>query len=285
MLGGLCVCYVNLTFNLALHTQRHFEVAALIVISVAAVGTVLMALWETRDLRRVLASLAAGESIPLAAAIAAGRQAVLFPGRHALNEAIVDPFLTILPLCMVLYLADNAPVQVMVQVGIAGFMGLAAIIMTTYFISERWLRPVIQRLLDKGIPIAYGNLPESKLQFKMMFCFGLTTAVTGLMIGALANQRATDIINDPERQAEAVSNLRRHTFFIMLRVASGCCFRGCSRTRFPSACTDGHGHEKRAERQFDERVHPTGNDEIDVLARQFNAMVEQLDKTTRRSAI
>ncbi len=215
VLGGLCVCYVNLTFNLALHTQHHFEFAAVIVIALTAVLTVLMALWETRDLRRVLSLLDRGEQVDLAVAVAAGRQAVLFPGRHALHEAVVDPFLTILPLCVVLYVADNAPPLVMVQVGIAGFMGLAAIIMTTYFVSEHWLRPVIQRLLDKGMPIAYATLPESKLQFKMMLCFGLTTAVTGLMIGALANQRAMDIIDDPRRQAEAVASLREHTLFIM----------------------------------------------------------------------
>ncbi|MCH8840841.1 MAG: hypothetical protein IH831_09250 [Planctomycetes bacterium] len=50
---------------------------------------------------------------------------------------------------------------------------MAALIMTTFFISERWLRPVIQHLLDEGLPSPYTRLPESKLQRKMMICFGL----------------------------------------------------------------------------------------------------------------
>ena len=29
-------------------------------------------------------------------------------------------------------------------------MGMAALIMTTFFVSEHWLRPVIQHLLDEG---------------------------------------------------------------------------------------------------------------------------------------
>ena len=173
--GGLCICYVNLTFHLSLYTQRHFEIAAVSVILLTAVLTVLMALWETRDLRGALALLKGGKPVDQPMALAAGRQAVLFPGRHALHEALLDPFITILPLCVVLHFADNAPTLVMVQVGIAGFMGLAAIIMTTFFISERWLRPVIQHLLDEGLPVAYTQLPESKLQSRMTVCFGLTT--------------------------------------------------------------------------------------------------------------
>ena len=281
--GGLCICYVNLTFHLSLYTQRHFEIAAVSVILLTAVLTVLMALWETRDLRGALALLKGGKPVDQPMALAAGRQAVLFPGRHALHEALLDPFITILPLCVVLHFADNAPTLVMVQVGIAGFMGLAAIIMTTFFISERWLRPVIQHLLDEGLPVAYTQLPESKLQSRMTVCFGLTTAVTGLMIGALANQRAMDIINDPERQAEAVASLREHTVFIMIFAI----FLGLFLSRMLSNSIASRARlmlkamRHVQEGRLDERLHPTGNDELDILARQFNVMVEQLDQNTQ----
>ncbi|MEX0676961.1 MAG: histidine kinase dimerization/phospho-acceptor domain-containing protein, partial [Pirellulales bacterium] len=285
VIGGLCVYYVNFTFNisLSLHTQRHFEIAAVIVVSTAAVLTVLLALLETRALRRVLAILNEGKPVDLPLAVAAGRQAVTFPGRHALHEAILDPFITILPLCIILHVVDRAPPLVMVQVAIAGFMGLAALIMTTFFISEHWLRPVIQHLLDEGLPIPYTRLPESRLQLKMMVCFGLTTAVTGLMIGALANQRAMDIIDHPEQQAETVKSLLRHTIFIMALAI----FLGLVLSRMLSKSIASRAQLMlEAMRQVQqgrlcERLRPTGNDELDILARQFNVMVEQLDENDR----
>src|SRR6476660_3016145 len=88
VIGGLCVWYVNLTFNLSLHTARHFEITAAFVILLTAVITVLMAQWETHHLRRVLVSLQKDKPVDLSLAVAAGRQAVLFPGRHAFREAL-----------------------------------------------------------------------------------------------------------------------------------------------------------------------------------------------------
>src|SRR5262245_20348514 len=62
--GSLCVVYVNLTFQLSVDAQWHFALAAAAVILAAVVVTILMALWETRDLRHVLgASAAASRSI------------------------------------------------------------------------------------------------------------------------------------------------------------------------------------------------------------------------------
>ncbi len=283
VIGGLCVGYVHLTFNLSLYNQRHFEIAGFSVILMAAIVTVLLALCETRDLRGVLLSLREGKPVDLPLAVAAGRQAVSFPGRHALYEALLDPVVTILPLCLVLHFADGAPALVLVQVSLAGFMGLAAIIMTTFFLTEHWLRPVIQHLLDEGVPIAYTQLPESKLQFRMTVCFGLTIAVTGLMIGALANQRAMDIINNPEQQAEAVASLREHTGFIMMFAI----FLGLFLSRMLSnsissrvqLMLEAMRHVQQG--RLSERLRPTGNDELDILARQFDVMVEQLDENSK----
>jgi signal transduction histidine kinase len=280
VIGGLCVWYVNLTFNLSLHTARHFEIAAVFVIGLTAVITVLMALWETPDLRRALLLLKDDRPVDLPLAVKAGRQAVMFPGRHTLHEALLDPFLTILPLCVVLYVLDNAPALVMVQVALAGFMGLSAILMTTFFLCEHWLQPVIRHLLDEGMPIAYNTLPESKLRFRMTVCFALTISVTGLMIGALANQRAMDIIKHPEQQAEAVASLREHTVFIMaFAILLGLFLSRMLSTSIASRVQLMIEAMKRVEQgHLSERLHPTGNDELDILARQFNIMTEQLDQ-------
>jgi len=278
--GALVVFYVNITFNMALYDQHHFEITAIGIVSSAVLITMLMALWETRDLRQVLVALKEGKPVDLALAVSAGRQAVLFPGQHAWYETIVDPLVTVLPLCVALHLADGAPMLVMLQVTLAGFMGISASIMTTFFVSEHWLRPVIRHLLTEGIPIAYTQLPESRIRARMTICFGLTIAVTGLMIGALANQRAMDIISYPERQAETVASLREHTFLIMMFAI----LLGLYLSRLLSNSIASRVQLMiEAMRQVQqgrlcERLRPTGNDEIDILARQFDVMVEQLDQ-------
>ncbi|HTM52813.1 MAG TPA: hypothetical protein VL175_02245, partial [Pirellulales bacterium] len=47
--GALVVFYVNITFNMALYDQHHFEITAIGIVSSAVLITMLMALWETRD--------------------------------------------------------------------------------------------------------------------------------------------------------------------------------------------------------------------------------------------
>src|SRR5262245_52208663 len=100
--GSLCVYYVNLTFTLDSDTQRHFAIAAAGVILAAVFVTLGMALWETTHLRHVLRQLRQQGPVDALSADRAGRQAVLFPGRHALHEAIVDPLITIVPLVIIL---------------------------------------------------------------------------------------------------------------------------------------------------------------------------------------
>src|SRR5690242_4880364 len=63
VIGNLCVYYVNLTFDLKPEVQRDFAIAAVIVILVTAVLTVLLALRETKELRFVLRQLETGESV------------------------------------------------------------------------------------------------------------------------------------------------------------------------------------------------------------------------------
>ncbi len=279
-LSALCILYVNLTFNLAIHTKRNFEITAVAVIVIGAVLTTVLALWETRHLQRALVRLKSGKSVDLSLALAAGREAVIFPGRHALYESILDPLITILPLSLVLHFFDHAPPLVTLQVALAGFMGLTALIMIGFFICEHWMQPLIRYLLDEGIPIAYTQLPESRLQRRMTICFGLAIAITGLMIGALANQRAMDIIGNPDRQAEAVVSLREHTVFIMVFAIS----LGLLLSRLLSNSISSRVQQMlEAMRQveqgrFSQRLRPTGNDELDILARQFDVMVEQLDQ-------
>src|SRR5487761_416468 len=82
-IGGLMVLYyVNLSLTLPDDIRLHFAVVALMSVSVAVTLTVQLALWETRHLREVLRRIAASRAIEPELAAAAGREAVIFAGRH-----------------------------------------------------------------------------------------------------------------------------------------------------------------------------------------------------------
>ena len=130
--AGMAVYYVNFTFNISLplETQHRFEITALIVVPTAVFLTVLLALWETRELRHALWLLKRGRPVPLGLAVAAGQQAVTFPGVHAIHEAIIDPFICVVPLCVIPWLIDGVPTTMIVQIAITGFMGVVALVLT-----------------------------------------------------------------------------------------------------------------------------------------------------------
>src|SRR4051812_24796886 len=142
--GGLVIYYIYLTLSVSLppQTEAHLEIAGAVVVVLAVVVTVLLAHWETRDIRRVLTLLRRGEPVDAALGRRASRTAVLFPGHHVWREAIIDPCVTVLPLSLALWTIDGASWNVIMQIAIAGFLGISSVLLATHFICEIWLAPV-----------------------------------------------------------------------------------------------------------------------------------------------
>lgn len=283
--GCLCIYYVHLGISLPPVAFRHLVWTCLGVIALAVVVTVGMAHYNTRHLRLLISELFAGRRVSDALAERGSRQAVTFPAVNAWCEALVDPLITIVPICATLAILDDVAVPVLLQVCFAGFLGLSCIILATFYIAERFLQPVIQFLLRSGIDIRFEQLPRAKLGTRLQVGFAIVILVTAVMIGAVANQRVLDIVDDPTpdaRQAKVV-NLQLHTAIISLAaiiiavVYSQVLARSvASRVRHLVSVM------KRVQAgDLSQRVQPTGNDEIDTLARQFNMMVENLQEQDR----
>ncbi|HUY93119.1 MAG TPA: ATP-binding protein [Pirellulales bacterium] len=284
--GALVLYYVNLSTHLAPEMRRHFDLAGAVLVALAVLSTILLALWETPGLRKALWRLRRGQPLPDDLARQAGREAVTFASRNQLHQAILVPMLTVVPMCIYLRWRFDVQPYVMVQIAIATFLAICGVLLTTYFLAERWMAPVTRYLLDQGVAIRFDELPQSRLQRRMNVSFGLITIVTALMIGALANQRAKDLISQPAGQAATVANLQKHVVYISIAaVLLGLALSTFLARSIASRVAAMVEAMKRVEQGcFTERVQPTGNDEIDVLARQFNAMVEQLasnDQTIR----
>ncbi|HUY91949.1 MAG TPA: ATP-binding protein [Pirellulales bacterium] len=280
-IGGLLVLYyVHLTLTLPENVRRHFEIVALVAVAAAVTLTALYSLWETRRLRRALSLVHRGLPVDRWLGQEAGREAVTFAGRHHRAEAWLVPASTAAPLLIFLRLVDHASVVVLINVSMAAFMGTVMALMSTYFLIAACMRPVIAYLLENGVAIDFDKLPVSRLRNRLNICFSLIILTTALMIGTLARQRAADMVNQPETQQEALANLKAHTSYITIAaVAIGLVFSTVLAQSVAVRVGRLVDSMKRVQAgDLSVRMTPTGNDEIDIVTCQFNAMVSQLDR-------
>ena len=281
--GGLLVIYyVELTLKIPPVIRLHFRISSIIVVVLGCTLTVLLALWETRTVRRVLKKFRAGEEVDSETASRAAHESMIFLARHHWHEAWLVPCSTLVPVLVVLYVLDNASTTILGNIVAAVFMGIAMALMSTFFVVEHCMQPVIRFLLNHGVQIDYDQLPVGRLRFRFRLCFALILMTTALMIGTLARQRASDILEerDPQTAAQAVSDLRQQSIYISIAaVVVGVVFS----TLLANSVAHRAAHLVRAMERvgagsLSERVQPTGNDEIDRLARQFNSMVQTLEQ-------
>src|SRR5581483_3232399 len=103
----LTVYYIELTLSFDAEVERHFLLAAAAFVAIGISVSTLLALWLTRDVRRVLAQLRRGETVDALAADRASRQLVHFPARQCFAEAFLDPVVIVLPLCGTMWWLDS----------------------------------------------------------------------------------------------------------------------------------------------------------------------------------
>lgn len=277
--GMLVVYYVEFSQKLPDPIRLHFWIVAGIVVIIGCSVSVLVGLWETRTLRCVLRQIHSGSAIDAAQAAKAGREAVTLPVRHHRHEAWFVPCTTLVPCLIILKVVDDISFAIMENITAACFMAIVLAVMSHFLATERFIQPVIRHLLNHGISIEYKSLPVGRLRRRLNLCFTLLIMTAAVMVGTLARQRTADIIQQPEHQAEAVANLRTHSTYITLAaMMTGFVFSTVLAKSIASRANGLVQAMERVERgRLSERVQPTGNDEIDILGRQFNEMVQQLE--------
>lgn len=278
--GALTIYYVDLVLDIPEQMQRHFNHAASVVVVLAVVVTLLMAQGETRRVRAVLRALRRSLPVEPARLAQATHDAVEFPARHHMLEAMIVPCITTAPACLFLRLVDGAPSILLVQIAIATFMGIALALLSTFFFVERWMEPVIRALLRAGAVISPERLPSSQLRVRLNVCFSLIIVITALLIGTLANNRAMKFNQDPFEHTRAVMSLRQHTTYISLAALVVGAVLATRLAQSVASRVDVLVQAMRRVEQgnLSERVLVTATDEIATLSWQFNSMVEQLNR-------
>jgi len=165
---------------------------------------------EDRTLSRVVRSLHRGEAVAVSDAALAGRErrrssignTCSRPGGypspagsgHALLEGLRRRF-------------DDGVDHLTISV----FIAISMTLMSTYFMLEYCMRPVLRYLLDRALRSISRRSRAASCECGSAISFALIILVTALMIGTLARQRATDIIASPQnrkRGSEACARIR-----------------------------------------------------------------------------
>lgn len=282
--GGLLIkYYIELMLHMSPAMRRDFRLLSLAVIGFTLTLTTSIALWRTRKLRLVLRKLKHGEWIQPEESHAAGREAVTFNARQHCIEAVVITLTCILPVLAMLYYVHDAGYDLLVNLTLASFMAVSTAMMGTFFTVEHFMKPVIRKVLASGISIDYRTLPVGRMRTRFTLCFAIIISNTALLIGTLARQRAVDIINNPREQQAAVDDLvEQSTIITAIAVAMGLTLSGVLANSVAGRLNQlVEGMEGVSRGELSDRVIPTGNDEVDTLGRQFNAMVARLDRDHR----
>jgi signal transduction histidine kinase/AmiR/NasT family two-component response regulator/HPt (histidine-containing phosphotransfer) domain-containing protein len=282
--GGLLVIfYVELTLRLSQEIRSSFRYAAMFVVVESCSLTVLIGLWELRHVRRVLRRIKLGMPLDHREASTAGREAVVFASHHHWLEAWFVPASTLLPMLLYLYWKHDASFSVLINISLTVFMGISMALMSTFFAVEYCMKTVVRHLLAHDVEIDYASVPQGNLRFRLGVCSTLIIMTTALMIGTLARQGAVAIIEEPEHREQAVMALRTHSVYITFAaVVTGVCYASLMAGSVTKRINVLVATMKRMEgNSLSERVFPSGNDEIDILARQFNSMIERLARDNR----
>lgn len=280
--GAAVVYYVQLALDLSGSLQHHFTVVAAIVVMCAVTLTVLMALWETRNLRKVLQHLQLGRSFSRELGIKAGREAVVFPVKHHLREAVLVPLVCLPPVYVYLTWSADAPVIVLIHITIAALMGVSVAVSLTYFAIDRAMIPVVRHLTDYGVYIDFDDLPTGRLQNRLIFLFTLIVVVTALMIAVLANQKVAALVDFPGSLDEVVTSLRVQTVVISTCAVLMAVFLSTLLARSVTTRVRDMVHAMRRVEigQLDTRITAISTDEIGMLGRSFNKMLAQLEQSS-----
>ncbi|MEZ6058231.1 MAG: ATP-binding protein [Planctomycetaceae bacterium] len=278
--GGLIiVAYVCWATRMPDSMRTAFATYGTVQVIVAVLLTIPLAHWHTRHFRPIHRQLIEGQPFDPKIAAIAVHEASSFPRRQSVAEVLIAVIAG--PAISFYYLEQVfvASADLLVLMVLVALHMIAAIVVMTFLSAESWIRPPLKALLRSGVEPP-GDLPSTRIKWRMVICFGLIVSATCVTIGAQANQRAHDIVRDPINQVEAVLALRNETLFI----AAVALMMGFLYSQYLSTSVSSRVNElvelmRRVEKgDLTQRAYPAGTDELDILSRQFNAMTEQLQR-------
>jgi two-component system sensor histidine kinase/response regulator len=281
--GVLVVYYVQLTSDLTEAAQHHWRISATAVVLLAVTLAVVLAVWETRSLRMSLRLLNLGRPVSEELGRKAGWEAITFPARHHRREAILTPICCLPPVFLYLTLVAGVHIQVLRNITVATLMGVAVALSVSYFVIERLMQPVVRHLINYGIKVDYSKVPSSRLQRRLLYSFTMIILITTVMIATVATVRAEKLVKSPDEMNQVVRTLQIETVAISAcAVVTGVVLSTLLATSISGPVQTMVRSMGRVEAGcLTERINATSTNEIGMLGRCFDRMVERLEENQR----
>ncbi len=281
--GGFVLFYVILSTEMPNEVKDRFLDLGYFLVMLAVTLTVPVSWMHTKRLRHTLGLIAEEKPVSPKLAKAAMLEAVRFPLRQNILEAIFVPLTSTLPMCLAMSSQFGVSEDFIIQIILASFLGIGLVLLITFFGSEQWMSVAIGDLMKRGGQIDFDELPRSRLKSRIMLCFSIIILITGVLIGALVHKETFDLtrVSSIER---AVKDLRANATIVTL----GAIIVGGLYSHWLAQSITGRLNRLVAimrsvqSGDLSVRAMPTGNDELDLLARRFNDMISVLDQQTRQ---
>ena len=282
MLGLGCIAYVNFTLALDEPVRSQFSIAAFAFTVLAAVMTSVAVHYQTRYLRRYFEEIRTQEHLSIQTQQLAANEALNFPQKHLRFEILVDPLITVVPICSTLWFLGDASSYLIVQVAVAGFLGLTCIIIATFLFMEWWMQRVIVEMRESGVHFHFDHRPVTGFRNRLQIGFVLLILMTAVMISGLAIQRVLQLPGTfPNATAREL--IWHTTLITIIAVLIGVIFSHFVIGAVTSRIARLMGVMREVQRgDLSRRVRPTGSDEISMLSRQFDAMVNELQQSDQQ---
>lgn len=281
--GGFVLFYVILSTEMPSAVKDRFLDLGYFLVVLAVTLTVPVSWTHTKRLRQALGMIGRKELVPPEVAKAAVREAVRFPLRQNILEAIFVPLTSTLPMCLAMSSQFGVSKDFITQIILASLLGIGLVLLITFFGSEQWMSVAIADLMKRWGQIDFDELPKSRLKSRIMLCFSIVILITGVLIGALVHKESFDLtrVSSIDR---AVKDLRANATVVTL----GAIIVGGLYSHWLAQSITGRLNRLVAimksvqSGDLSVRAMPTGNDELDLLARRFNDMISVLDQQTRQ---
>lgn len=281
--GGFVLFYVILSTEMPSEVKHRFLDLGYFLVVLAVALTVPVSWTHTKRLRHALGLIGEKKPVPPELAKAAALEAVRFPLRQNILEAIFVPLTSTLPMCLAMSSQFGVSRDFIIQIILASLLGIGLVLLITFFGSEQWMSVAIADLMKRGGQIDFDELPRSRLKSRIMLCFSIVILITGILIGALVHKESFDLTRVSSIDS-AVKNLRANATIVTL----GAIIVGGLYSHWLAQSITGRLNrlvsimKSVQSGDLSVRAMPTGNDELDLLARRFNDMISVLDQQARQ---
>ncbi len=276
--GFITIYYINLNASLPQETFNQFRLFSVVIIVLSMIVTALYGISYLRDYPKLIRNLKNSKSNFSQTA----NRIVTFPMKQLIFEAWYGILSIPATVWLVSTLFLDFPAHAAFHLMVGGSMAVFITIFFNHLIFDRAIHEPLAFLFQHNIHVDFDKAKKFSLKTKLILSFFLVTLPTVLMVGALANQKALDILQSGIVSSEVIYSLRVQTILIAVAAFSIAILLAVviSNSISNPIQTIQNTVIKVEKGDLSQRVLAIQNNELGNLARNVNTMIERLQDLT-----